>query len=133
VCLGARLVRAGALADFLSKPILTGYLAGVALSILLGQIGKITGFTIHARSITGSLGEIIDKFGLTHWPTLAVGAGTFAVLLLAGRLLPRLPAALIALVASAAAVAALDLEQAGVKVIGEVAGGLPALNWPQVP
>ena len=133
MCIAASFLRAGALADFLSKPILTGYLAGVALDIVLGQMGKLTGFDLQARSIIGYIWELAEKFGLTHWPTLAVGAGTFAALLLAGRLVPRLPAALLALVASGAAVAAFDLDRAGVKVIGEVASGLPTFRLPEIP
>src|SRR5882724_5173317 len=133
MCIGASFLRFGALADFLSKPILTGYLAGVALSILLGQIGKLTGFALESRSITGRLWELVEKFGLTHWPTLLVGAGAFAVLALAGWLAPSVPAALLTLVASGIAVAALDLDRIGVKVIGEVARGLPPLRVPAVP
>ena len=133
MCIAASFLRAGALADFLSKPILTGYLAGVALSILLGQTGKLTGFELHSRGIVPHLLELVDKLGLTHWPTLAVGAGTFAVLIVMGRLAPRWPAALVAIVLSAAAVAVLGLDRHGVKVVGELAAGLPILRLPEVP
>src|SRR5262245_17910884 len=132
-CIGASFLRLGALADFLSRPILVGYLAGIALTIILGQIGKVTGLTIHAGGIIPRLLELIQKLSLVHWPTLAVAAGAFVVLLLAPRLVPRVPAALLALIASAAAVALLGLDRSGVAVIGEVPAGLPALRLPRVP
>src|SRR5262245_3100529 len=63
-CIGASFLRLGALADFLSKPILVGYLAGVALTIVLGQIGKITGLTIDAGGIVPRLLEVLRKLEL---------------------------------------------------------------------
>jgi len=75
LCIAASFLRLGALADFLSKPILVGFLNGIALSIMLGQIGKIFGFPI-AGGIVPRLLEFVRKVGLTHWPTLAVGLGS---------------------------------------------------------
>src|SRR6201993_2052956 len=86
LCIGASFLRLGALADFLSRPILVGFLNGIALSIILGQIGKIFGYSITKGGIVPRLIEFIEKLGLTHWPTLAVGLGTFLVLLAAPRL-----------------------------------------------
>src|SRR5262249_43670663 len=133
LCIGASFLRLGALADFLSRPILVGYLAGVALTIVLGQIGKVTGLTIEAGGIAPRLLELVRKLPLIHWPTLAVGVGAFLVLLLAPRFFPRVPAALLALVAAGAAVALLGLDHVGVAVIGEVPSGLPALRVPVIP
>jgi high affinity sulfate transporter 1 len=132
-CIGASFLKLGALADFLSKPILVGYLAGVALSIVLGQIGKVTGLTIEAGGIVPKFVELVREFSMVQPPTLAVGAVAFAVLLLGPRLVPRVPAALLALVVSAAVVALLGLDRAGVGVIGEVPPGLPTLRVPEVP
>jgi high affinity sulfate transporter 1 len=132
-CIGASFLRLGGLADFLSKPILVGYLAGVALAIGLGQIGKVTGLTITAGGIAPRLVEVIQKLPLIHWPTLAVGLGTLALLWLAPRVVPRVPAALLALVASGAVVALLGLDRMGVGVIGEVPRGLPPFRIPTLP
>jgi high affinity sulfate transporter 1 len=132
-CIGASFLRLGALADFLSKPILVGYLAGVALSIVLGQIGKVTGLTIEAGGIVPKFIELVREIAMVHPATLAVGAVAFAVLLVGPRLAPRVPAALLALVVSAAIVALLGLDRAGVRVIGEVPPGLPTLRVPDVP
>jgi len=131
--IAASFLRLGALADFLSKPVLVGFLNGIALSIILGQIGKIFGFPITSGGIVPRLVEFVSKLGLTHWPTLAVGLGTFAVIALSSRLLPRTPAALVAMIVAAVAVKLLGLEAYGVKAIGEVPRGLPALKVPTFP
>jgi high affinity sulfate transporter 1 len=133
ICVAASFLKLGALADFLSRPILVGFMNGVALSILLGQMGKLLGFSVEAGGIVPRVVEVLSKLGTTHWPTLAVGLASFAVLALAPRVIPRLPAALVTMALAALAVAALGLDSAGVRVIGEVPSGLPALHWPAFP
>lgn len=131
--LAGSFLKLGTLADFLSKPILVGFLNGVALSIMLGQIGKIWGFTINAGGIVPCLLEFVSKLGQTHYPTLAVGIGSFLILRIAERYLPRVPSALIAMVAAGLAVRMLGLDTLGVKTIGVVPGSLPHLRWPSFP
>src|SRR6516162_9187710 len=114
-CIIASFLRLGALADFLSKPILVGFLNGMALSIALGQIGKIFGFPITKEGIIPRLAEFVSKLGLTHPPTLAIGLAAFVVLVVSPKLIPRLPAALAAMIVTAVAVRLLGLEAAGVK------------------
>jgi len=131
LCIGASFLRLGALADFLSRPILVGFLNGIALSIILGQIGKICGFSILAGGIIPRLWEFLSKLGLTHGPTLAVGLGTFAILLITPRLVKQVPAPLVALVLAAVVVRLLGLEQQGVLTVGKVPAGLPSIRIPQ--
>lgn len=134
LCLGGRFLRLGALADFLSKPILVGFLNGTALSIMLGQVGRIFGFTTEAGGIVPRLAEIAAKLEHVHWPTLAVGLGAFAVLAAAPRLLPaRVPPPLVALVAGGLAVALFGLEDHGVLTVGAIPAGLPRLHLPAFP
>jgi len=133
LCIGARFLKLGALADFLSKPILVGFLNGIALSILLGQIGKIFGYSITAGGIIPRLLEFVQKLGLTHWPTLVIGLGTFAVLYGTPRLFDRLPAALVAIILAAVVVRFLGLEGYGVKTVGELPSGLPSIRIPHFP
>jgi len=130
-CIGASFVKLGALADFLSKPILVGFLNGISLSIILGQIGKVFGFPISAGGIIPRLTEFVSKLGLTHLPTLAVGVGTFIILLLTPRIFKKVPAALVAMILAAIAVRLLGLEQHGVKIVGEVPAGLPPIHFPR--
>jgi high affinity sulfate transporter 1 len=132
-CIAARFFRLGALADFLSRPILVGFLNGMALSIALGQIGKIFGFAILNEGILPRLLEFISKLGLTHPPTLAIGATAFAVMAVSPRFLPRLPAALAAMIVTGTAVKLLGLDEAGVKTVGVVPAGLPPLRFPSLP
>jgi high affinity sulfate transporter 1 len=133
LCIAASYFRLGALADFLSKPILVGFLNGVAISIFLGQIGKLLGFSVEKSGILPRLFEVFDKIHLTHGPTLAVGLGSFALLFVCLRWLPRLPAALVVLIAAGAVTAGLHLDAQGVAVLGLVPAGLPQLHWPTVP
>lgn len=128
-----RFLRLGGLADFLSKPILVGFLNGVSLSILLGQAGKILGFSVESGRIVPRALEILRKLPQTHGPTLAVGLATFAALAVAPRLLPAFPRNLVAMVAAGVIVAAAGLEAKGVAVLGEIPAGLPRLAVPSVP
>ncbi len=130
LCFIAGFLRLGFLADFLSRPILVGFLNGVAISIFLHQIGKVFGFPMESHGIIASSIEFVRKIPETHWPTLAVGLLTIAVMLASKRLLPRWPGPLLAAVAAVAVVKALDLEAAGVAVVGDVPAGLPRLRWP---
>jgi len=133
LCVGAMFLKLGAFADFLSKPILVGFLNGMALSIMLGQIGKIFGYPITSDGIVPRLLEFVRKLGLTSWPTLAVGLGTFLVLLVTPRFSRRVPAPLVAMIIAAIAVRLLGLEGHGVKTVGTVPAGLPRVRMPHFP
>ena len=130
LCFAAGLVRLGFLADFLSRPILVGFLNGVAVSIFLGQIGKVFGFPMTSHGIIPSFIEFVGKVPQTHLATLAVGLLAITVMLLSKQLLPRWPGPLLAVLAAVAVVKAMGLEAAGVAVVGEVRAGLPQLRWP---
>jgi high affinity sulfate transporter 1 len=132
LCVASSFLRLGALADFLSRPILVGFLNGVALSIILGQADKILGFPVIESGIIPRLAEIVGKLGEIHGPTFAVALGTFAVIALVPRFAPQLPAALVGMVLAAAAVVLFDLTAFGVKTVGYVPAGLPPLAWPRV-
>jgi len=133
LCIGASFLKLGAIADFLSRPILAGFMNGIALSIALGQLGKLFGFKIEAGGIVPRFVELAEKIDQTHLPTLALGAASFAMLLVAPRLLPRLPASLLVMVLGAAAVAGFGLDAKGVQIVGDVPAGLPQLALPGVP
>ncbi len=132
-CIVASFFRLGVMADFLSRPILIGFLNGIAISICLGQIGKVLGFSIESKRIVPQLLEIFGKLPQTQVPTLIVGAASMAMLFAMARLLPRLPSALITLIAAGAAVALLGLDQYGIAILGPVPAGLPPLRLPTFP
>ena len=132
-CIGASFLRLGALADFLSKPILVGFLNGVALSIFLGQIGKLFGFSIESTHVVPRFLEFFRKLEHINWPTLGISVLAFSVLWLGPRYLRRLPAALLAMVLAGTATAVFNLEAMGVVTVGKVPAGLPPLHIPSFP
>ena len=130
LCVLASVFRLGALADFLSRPILVGFLNGIALSIFLGQIGKVLGFEITASRIIPRLLEIVSKLPSTQVPTLFVALFSVAVLLVRDS---AVPAALAVLVLTALLVNLFDLQSLGVAALAPVPAGLPIPSLPMVP
>ncbi len=133
LCFVARFLKLGSVADFLSKPILVGFLNGVAVSIFVGQIGTVLGFSTTAQGMVPRLVELAFKFAQVHWETLGVGFGTFLVLWLLPKLLPRAPTAFIAMIMAALATRLLSLDMRGVATVGSMPEGLPALRLPSFP
>ena len=133
MCLAASFLRLGAIADVLSRPIVVGFMNGVALSIVLGQFGPLFGISLAAEGFFPRVLEFLGRLPDAHLPTLAVGLLSLGVLLAAGRFGPRLPAALVAMLVAGAVVQLLALQSVGVGVIGAVPAGLPALAVPSVP
>ena len=133
MCLAASVLRLGAIADFLSRPIIVGFMNGVALSIVLGQLGPLFGISLSAEGFFPRVFEFLANLPRMHLPTLAVGVVCLGALLSAGRFAPRLPAPLVAMVIAGLFVAVFPLHGAGVGVIGAVPAGLPTLSVPIVP
>ena len=130
MCIGGGLVRIGFIANFLSKPILIGFLNGIALSIISSQLGKLFGFPLQATGFFRRLYEFGSQLELTHWPTVALGLSVFVLLRVMKRVTPRAPGPLVAVGLSIAVVYLLKLENRGVTVIGHVPGGFPSPTIP---
>jgi high affinity sulfate transporter 1 len=124
--------RLGFIASFLSLPILVGYLNGIALLIIVGQLGKLLGVSVVASHFFPKLLETATAIGHTHLPTaslgitLLVGLVGLVGLVALRRFVPRVPAALVVVVLGIVLAAALGLQQQGVSVVGSVPAGLPA-------
>jgi len=129
----ARVVRLGWLADYLSRPALIGYIHGVAIVLVIGQLGKLLGLDIEAIEPIPQLFEVAREIGETSTTTLAIGALALAVLLAFRYLAPRFPAALVVVVLAIAASSALDLAAHGVSTVGSIPSGLPAVGVPRPP
>jgi sulfate permease, SulP family len=129
----AWVVRLGWLADYFSRPVLVGYIHGVAVVLVCGQLGKLLGLDIEAREPIGQLVEVVQEFGGTSAATLLVGLVALAALLAARFVVPALPAALIVVAASIAVSWAVDLQGAGVAVVGAIPAGLPPVSIPTPP
>ncbi len=124
----AGFARLGFIANFLSLPILTGYLNGIALIIMAGQLQKLFGYSGDAEEFFPKLVEFIEKLDQSHLPTLILGLGLLAVLVILRRTTPKLPAALVVVVVGIVAVVLLGLDQRGVAILGSVPAGLPSLH-----
>jgi sulfate permease, SulP family len=127
--LGAGYARLGFIASFLSQPILTGYLNGIALIIIAGQVPKLLGYPATAEEFFPRVAEFAQAIWQSHWPTAALGITLTAVLVLLRRSYPNLPAALVVVALGIIAVFALGLEASGVRTTGPVPAGLPALGF----
>ncbi|WP_395576997.1 SulP family inorganic anion transporter [Streptomyces sp. BK79] len=133
VLVAAGLARLGFLTNFLAEPALVGFLFGMALTIIVRQLSKITG----AESGDGDFFERL--WGLVrHVPdwsltTLTVGLAALAALLALERFLPRLPAALLVLVVGLAVSAGAGLEKHGVEVVGAIPSAVPVPRLPGIP
>jgi sulfate permease, SulP family len=132
VCLVGYIARLGFLANLLSKPILIGYMAGIALIMIGGQLGKIAKVEIEADAFFLQVREFGSKLSLAHTPTLILGILILVFLFGFQRRFPKLPIPLIAVLLSTLAVAFLKLDTRGVAVVGEIPAGLPQFLIPQV-
>ncbi|MGL5782702.1 MAG: SulP family inorganic anion transporter [Plesiomonas shigelloides] len=132
-CLIASRFRLGMLADFLSRPILAGLLNGVAVTIIVGQLSKVFGFTYEQRGLIERVLAGAQYLQHSHVVTTALSILTLATILVCRRLRPRWPNALVAMIVAAAAVWLLNLGQQGVATIGYVQAGLPVVQWPVFP
>ena len=123
----------GFLANFLSKPILVGFVGGLAFDILVAQVAKMLGVKIDSG------GEFVDKVvglltGLDtlNWWSVLISVVSLAILLVGRRVAAAVPLALVVLVLATIGVVLADLDQAGVAVLGPVEAGPPALTWPVI-
>ena len=128
----ARAGRLGFIADFLSQPILIGYLNGIALIVVVGQLSKLLGYPSASREFIDQLQEFAAHWGSGLTATAWLGLSMVAGLLLLKRLAPALPAPLIGVVAGIVAVVVLDLRSRGVAVTGTLPSGLPQPRLPSV-
>jgi sulfate permease, SulP family len=132
VFLGARLARLGWLADYFSRPVLIGYLHGVAIVLIVGQLGKLFGLSISAQAPPGKIIEFIKEIGDISWITLAVGVVSLVVLLLARWLSRKFPGALLVVVLAIVVSAVAGLAEEGVPVVGQIPAGLPSVELPSL-
>jgi high affinity sulfate transporter 1 len=132
VCLLAGVLRLGFVTELLSKPIRYGYMNGIALTVLISQLPKLFGIHIDGAGPVRDLAQLAEAVlaGRFHAPSLAIGAGCLALILVLKRF-ERVPGLLVAVVLATTAVAAFDLAAVGVEVLGDLPQGLPsfALPW----
>lgn len=134
LCVLAGAARLGFITELLSKPIRYGYMNGIALTVLIGQLPALFGVSVNGDDILGISRAFVVAVlaGQTNWVSLMLGAGTLVAMWLLKRS-QRLPGVLMAVAGSTVVVAVWDLStQAGVSVLGALPQGLPALAFPLI-
>jgi sulfate permease, SulP family len=126
----ARLARLGFLANFLSRTVLLGFLAGVGVQVAISQLPDMLGVTAHASDTVGRLVAVARAIPHVHLLDIAVTAAVIVIMLIGRRMTRRIPGALIAVVAAVIVSWAASLSAHGVAVLGSVPGGLPAFTLP---
>ena len=130
----AGIARLGFVADLFSKPTQIGYMNGLALTILVGQLPKLFGFSVDADSFLEETAGFVRgvRDGETVPAALALGLAGIAIIIVLKRLAPTVPGVLFAVVAGIAAVALFDLGDEGVSLVGELPQGFPPFTVPRV-
>jgi high affinity sulfate transporter 1 len=128
----AGIARLGFLANFISEPVLKGFIVGLALTIIMGQLPALFGVEKGSGNFFAKLWDLITKLGDVNGATFAVGALSLAVVLVLRRVAPAVPASLVAVVLGVASVKLLNLDDHGVAIVGHIDSGLPSVQVPDV-
>jgi sulfate permease, SulP family len=132
LALVAGLLRLGFLASFISEPVLKGFIIGLALTIVVGQLPELFGVEKGSGNFFEKLWDLLTRLGQTSGTTLAVGLASLALVLGLRRLAPVVPGSLVAVLAGILSVALLGLDRHGVEIVGQIDSGLPAFGLPGV-
>ena len=127
---GAGLIRLGFLANFISEPVLKGFIIGLALTIVIGQVPKLFGIEKEEGDFFEQLWGVITHLDETQGRTLIVGLLSLAIVFGLRRFAPVVPGSLAAVIFGVVAVKLFDLADKGVEIVGDIASGLPSLGLP---
>jgi sulfate permease, SulP family len=128
--LAAGLARLGFLASFISEPVLKGFIVGLALTIIVGQVPKLFGVEGGDGDFFEQLWDLLGDLGDAHGLTVAVGFGSLALVLGLRRFAPAAPGSLAAVLLGIVLVELLDLGEHGLDIVGDIDSGLPSLGLP---
>jgi len=128
VALAAGLARFGFLADFVSRPILLGYIAGVSLIMITGQLGKLFGIPVTNEQFFPMIAELVSRLGQMHMLTLGIGLALLAFLVVLRRFAPHVPGSVIVVVIMTLISALVGLKRYGIAVVGVLPSGFPQLG-----
>ena len=132
LAVGAGLLRLGFLASFISEPVLKGFIIGLALTIVAGQLPALLGVEGGGGDFFEKLWDLLGRLGQASATTVAVGLASLGLVLGLRRYLPLVPGSLVAVLLGILAVWLLDLDAHGVEIVGQIDSGLPALGTPDV-
>lgn len=128
----AGLARLGFLASFISEPVIKGFIVGLALTIIVGQVPKLLGVEKHGGDFFEQAWGVVKHLGDADGLTVAVGLASLAVVLLLKRLAPAVPASLVVVALGVGAVKILNLDDHGLDIVGHIDSGLPSVGAPDV-
>jgi high affinity sulfate transporter 1 len=126
------IAKLGFIANFLSQPVLVGFLNGIALLIIVGQLPKLFGYTSYTSEFFPKLLEfsnVMSHFEAVHQPTMILGIGLFGLLLALQRFAPKIPAALVVVITSIIVVFIFELVEFDIALLGSVRAGLPKFHF----
>ena len=130
VCLIGYVGRLGFLTRLLSRPVLVGYLLGIALLMFISQLSEVTKVETSGDQSWQEVASFFQNIHNAHIPTVLMALAVFVLLFLAQWIAPKFPAPLLVLLVAAGAVAVFGLDRYGLEVIGEIPRGLPELRLP---
>jgi high affinity sulfate transporter 1 len=125
ICFLGGLIRLGVIAELLSRPVLIGYMTGVAAIMVAGQLGEATGVPVEGQDFISQVWSFLSRIHAVHWPTVVLSTVVLVSLLALARFAPRLPGPLIVVLAAAAVVALFGLEARGIALVGVIPSELP--------
>ena len=128
----AGLLRLGFLASFISEPVLKGFIIGLALTIIVGQLPKLFGVEKGEGNFFEQLWDVLTNLGGTSGLTLLVGLASLVLAVGMREVAPVVPGSLVAVAFGIVAVQLFDLDQHGVAIVGQIESGLPSLGFPDV-
>lgn len=131
-CIAARILGLGVIANFLSRPILTGFFAGISLSIIVGQIGRLTGLKIESEGLVQPVAELFRRLNEVHPLSLALGLAMLAVILVLKRIKSPIPGPVAVIFLATALSAIFGFNSLGVHVVQDVPDSLPGLAIPDL-
>jgi high affinity sulfate transporter 1 len=132
LALVAGLLRLGFLASFISEPVLKGFIIGLALTIIVGQVPKLLGVEKEEGDFFEQLWHLLGELGSTSGITLLVGAASLVLVVALKELAPVVPGSLVAVLLGIVVVNLFDLDQHGVAIVGPIESGLPSFGFPDV-
>jgi len=131
-CVLGFVFRLGFISDFLSRPILAGYVFGSGIIIVISQLEALFGLDIDTSFYTTDIGAVVRNLGDADGLTTLIGLTTVVLVLGLRRFLPKIPAPLVAVALGSVAVVVLDLDQEGVAIVGDIESGVPVPGVPNV-
>jgi SulP family sulfate permease len=131
-CVLGFVARLGFISEFLSRPILAGYVFGSGIIIVISQLRSLFGLDIDTSLFTTDIGAVVRNLGDAHGLTTLIGLSTVVLVLAMRKFVPKIPAPLVAVVLGILAVAFFDLDQEGVAIVGNIDSGVPVPGVPNV-